>query len=58
MTAITTQSIIRCRCGHNLSDLREINDDGGGKQKFFTQRCEQCGQLIVVRSDGSVMATH
>lgn len=57
MVAITTQSIIQCRCGHRLSDLKEINDDGDGKQKFLTRRCENCGELIVVRSDGVVMAT-
>lgn len=58
MVIVTTQSIIRCRCGHRLTDLREINDDGNGKQKFLTQRCGNCGELIVVRSDGVVMATH
>jgi hypothetical protein len=41
-----------------LSDLKEINDDGDGKQKFLTQRCEHCGELIVIRSDGVVMVTH
>ena len=58
MDAITTQSIVPCRCGQMLSDLKEINDDSGGKQKFFTQRCEQCGVLTVIRSDGVVMASH
>jgi hypothetical protein len=58
MAMITTQSIIQCRCGHRLSNLKEINDDGNGKQKFLTQRCENCGDLLVVRSDGVVMASH
>ena len=58
MVVITTQSIVRCTCGHRLSDLREINEDGDGKQKFLTQRCENCGYLLIVRNDGLVMATH
>jgi hypothetical protein len=58
MVTVTAQSIIRCRCGNRLSDLKEINDDGDGKQKFLTQRCDQCGELLVIRSDGVVMATH
>jgi len=57
MAVITTQSTIRCRCGRKLSNLKEINDDGG-KQKFLTQRCGDCGELTVVRSDGLAMATH
>ena len=55
---ITTHSIVQCPCGHRLSDLREINEDGDGKQKFLTQRCENCGYLLIVRNDGLVMATH
>lgn len=58
MTVITTQSIIQCPCGQRLSHLREINEDGDGKQKFLTQRCENCGYLLIVRNDGLVMATH
>lgn len=57
MVVITTQSIVRCPCGHRLSGLREI-EDGDGKQKFLTQRCENCGYLLIVRNDGLVMATH
>ena len=57
MAIITKQSTIRCRCGRKLSNLKEINDDDG-EQKFLTQRCEKCGELNVVRSDGLVMVGH
>ena len=40
-----------------MSNLKEVNDEGNGK-KFFAQRCESCGELVVVRSDGVPMATH
>jgi hypothetical protein len=54
---LTTESTIRCRCGRELSALREITDSGGGK-KFLTQRCEGCGQINLIRNDGVEMPTH
>jgi hypothetical protein len=57
MIIITSRSIVRCVYGHALSNLKEIDVDGDGKQ-FLRQRCENCGDLLLVRSDGVVMVTH
>ncbi|MBR0869187.1 hypothetical protein JQ633_02365 [Bradyrhizobium tropiciagri] len=50
------RSIIRCRCGQELTNLRSFPDNQTGT-RFLTERCEACGEIVVVLADQNQGAT-
>jgi ribosomal protein S27E len=42
------ETIVRCKCGRELSDLRCVSDAKTGT-RFLTERCEACGELTIIR---------
>jgi hypothetical protein len=46
----TVVTIIRCRCGQELTTLQSFSDTQTGT-RFMSKRCESCGEITVIRRD-------